>query len=129
MKDKVDIITALGILGEKFRLISRNRNYAITPNGKIIYRFSRKYPDNTWWVAEYPEKMLDYDYIILFLNTYGIVVVPSKVIYQYGKDNHVRLLKGGRQSFRIRVENGHPVIYNKVTDPTLDLFTYFYPVN
>ena len=73
--------------------------------------------------------MLDVDYLILYLDTYGIAVVPSDEIYQYCKTNHVKRLKGGRQSIRIRYENGHPVIYNKVTDPTLDLFTYFYPMN
>lgn len=127
MSKEKNIDAALSVLGEKFRLVSRKRNYAETESGKIIYRFSKWYEmQNQWWTSEKPERMLEVDYIMVELETLGIVLIPSKKLYQYCKENDVKILKDGRQNIRIKQENGHPVIFNKVTDPIFDLSPYFY---
>lgn len=130
MKSTVDILTALDILEIKYDVNTKKRNYIETDKGKIIYRFSRRYDTgDEWWTCETPERMLEVDYIVIYLDTYGIVVVPSSLLYQYGKDNDVKYLKGGRQAIRIRPEGSYPVIYNKKDDPILNLSPYFYPLD
>ena len=130
MSTPVDILTALDILEIKYDVSTKKRNYIETDNGKIIYRFSRRYDTgDEWWTCATPKSMSEVDFIVIYLDTYGIVVVPSNLLCQYGEENDVKYLKGGRQTIRIRQEGSYPVIYNKKDDPILNLSLYFHPLD
>lgn len=123
----MNIEQALQILGGDFaKCRANNRNRAFSEREKgglsVSFHYTKEYGSNIWWTSEFFDAVDGYDYIIIALQNCGLLVLPRKVVmYDYWANLNVSSLKGGRKNIRIKSENGKMLLYNRDTQPTIDV--------
>lgn len=129
----MNIEQALQILGGDFakcRPNNRNRAFSERQNGglSVSFHYTKEYSNGVWWTSESPLAVDGYDYIIIALQNCGLLVLPRKVVmYDYWANLNVSTLKGGRKNIRIKSENGRLLLYNRDTQPTIDVTEHLRP--
>ncbi len=131
----MNLAKALQILGGDFSEceVARNRNYAIHRNGRgrlsVRFHYSKMYDGgNIWWTSEFPLNLEGCDYLIIALQSRGLLVLPSDVVsLKYWEKLNVPALKSGRRNIRIREDNGRLVLYNRKGQDVVDMTEYLHP--
>ena len=82
------------------------------------------YGKNIWWTSESVLIADSFNYTIIALQSYGLLVLPCKVLISYWEELNVSYLKSGRRNIRIKEENGNIYLYNSKDQNDVDVTQY-----
>lgn len=116
---------ALKILGKDFETFKVKGNCAYSPTTSLCFHYSKMYNGKPkWWTSEPVIRVNASDYMVIAIESKGILVIPSEVIKDYWDSLEVRQLTSGRTNIYIKEKEGKIVLYNKKDQPSYDVTQY-----
>lgn len=124
---KITINQALEHLKNQFKALTVKGNYAYSSKVALSFRYSKLYiPQEIWWTGEFPERLNNSNYIIIALDSCGLLVLPSKIIRDYWTQFQVSSVKDGRKKIRIRLNNNEIELYNNSDQGVINVTQYLH---
>lgn len=124
----MNLSQAIHILGGNFAKckVKQNRGYSDRKDGglSISFHYTKMYGKNIWWTSESVLIADSFNYTIIALQRYGLLVLPCKVLISYWEELNVSYLKSGRRNIRIKEENGNIYLYNSKDQNDVDVTQY-----
>lgn len=125
-------IKLLPVHFERPIILDTRRKIISTSKGNLMFRASREYSeifsDKTWWTSVSKDALKDeIKYVVVALGYDGIIIIPSKIVLDFGEKYNVSTLKNGRQNVRLKMEHSRLYLYEGSN--YIDLTDQFIPSN